>query len=110
VRPGDRLVLYADGMQERQAESVDLPDVIRNTAGEHPREVVRTLTQAVTEACHGHLQDDATVVCPDWHGPQPADRHTEGESTAEHCCALYGPAGARSSSVTGKDCGCRASG
>ncbi|SFD06995.1 PP2C family protein-serine/threonine phosphatase [Streptomyces aidingensis] len=75
--PGDRLVLYTDGMQERQAASLDLPDVIRNTAGEHPREVVRTLTQAVTEACGGHLRDDATVVCLDWHGPQPAGRHAQ---------------------------------
>ncbi|WP_207957383.1 GAF domain-containing SpoIIE family protein phosphatase [Streptomyces sp. YIM 98790] len=74
--PGDRLVLYTDGMQERQAESLDLPDVIRNTAGAHPREVVRTLAQAVTEACGGHLRDDATVVCLDWHGPRPAGRHT----------------------------------
>ncbi|MFF9410847.1 PP2C family protein-serine/threonine phosphatase [Streptomyces anandii] len=75
--PGDRFMLYTDGLQERRAESVDLPDLIRNTAGEHPREVVRILTQAVTEACDGHLQDDATVVCLDWHGPQPSGRHAQ---------------------------------
>ncbi|MFD9605759.1 PP2C family protein-serine/threonine phosphatase [Streptomyces sp. NPDC059970] len=77
LAPGDRLVLYTDGMQERQAESVDLPDMIHNTAGEHPREVVQTLTQAVTDACHGHPADDATIVCLDWHGPQPAGRHAQ---------------------------------
>lgn len=71
LRPGDRLILYTDGMQERRAQSVDLADVLRNTAGDHPREVVRTLVQAVTDACGGHLQDDATIVCLDWHGPQP---------------------------------------
>ncbi|MER6977690.1 PP2C family protein-serine/threonine phosphatase [Streptomyces carpinensis] len=80
LHPGDRLVLYTDGIQERQAESVDLPGIIRNTAGEHPREMVRTLVQAVTDACSGHLADDATVVCLDWQGPQPAGRQAQAGS------------------------------
>ncbi|WP_313896105.1 PP2C family protein-serine/threonine phosphatase [Streptomyces sp. YIM 98790] len=77
LRPGDRLIMLTDGMQERSATEVDLPALIAGTRELHPREAVRALAGAVADAAEGRLTDDATVMCLDWYGPQGVRRDAE---------------------------------
>ncbi|CAM5334964.1 Serine/threonine-protein phosphatase OS=Streptomyces chartreusis OX=1969 GN=CP983_01960 PE=4 SV=1 [Streptomyces chartreusis] len=70
LRPGDRLLMVTDGMLERHGEKVDLFGLLEGTRDLHPRETALTLTSAVREAAKGRLEDDATLMCLDWHGPQ----------------------------------------
>ncbi|MCT9007539.1 PP2C family protein-serine/threonine phosphatase [Streptomyces rhizosphaerihabitans] len=74
LRPGDRLVMLTDGMLERNAKALDLSDLIVRSRALHPREAARALIGAIVDAGHGHLEDDATVMCLDWHGTGHSQR------------------------------------
>lgn len=75
LRPGDRLIMLTDGMLERGVEKVDLSALVKDTRHLHPRETALTLSTAVLDEAGGHLEDDATVMCLDWHGPQETKRY-----------------------------------
>jgi serine phosphatase RsbU (regulator of sigma subunit) len=76
LEPEDRLVLVTDGMLERNAAGLDLPQVIRETRMLHPREAVRAMADRVLQVTGQLLSDDATVLCLDWHGGHGRDRLT----------------------------------
>jgi serine phosphatase RsbU (regulator of sigma subunit) len=77
LEPGDRLMFLTDGMTERNAATVDIERLIAAGAEMHPREAVQHLVHALLEATAGAPQDDATVMCLDWHGGPPRKRLTD---------------------------------
>jgi hypothetical protein len=83
LQPGDRLVFVTDGMQERNAATLDVAAALADSAGQHPREVVHALGAAVMRATGGILRDDATVVCLDWYGGPMRRRDSSGGASAE---------------------------
>jgi serine/threonine protein phosphatase PrpC len=74
LEPGDRIVFLTDGMQERNAASLDVAATLAATVELHPREVVHELGAAVLRATGGNLRDDATMMCLDWYGGPPRRR------------------------------------
>jgi serine phosphatase RsbU (regulator of sigma subunit) len=76
LQPGDRLMFLTDGMSERNAGGVDFPAVILETRALHPREAVRALADRLLQETGNRLEDDATVLCLDWHGGHGRDRNS----------------------------------
>jgi serine phosphatase RsbU (regulator of sigma subunit) len=92
LEAGDRLVFLTDGMQERNAASLDVAAALAATADLHPREVVHALGDAVLRATGGDLSDDATMVCLDWYGgPQRRRGSTYGADSSLASPALRVP-------------------
>jgi serine phosphatase RsbU (regulator of sigma subunit) len=77
LEPGDRLMFLTDGMTERNAAAVDIEALMTGGAEMHPREAVQHLVHGLLEATAGTPEDDATVMCLDWHGGPPRERLTD---------------------------------
>ncbi|WP_372462703.1 PP2C family protein-serine/threonine phosphatase [Streptomyces solaniscabiei] len=77
LEPGDRILLYTDGVtetrdrHEREFGLQRFTDfIIRHHADGLPvPETLRRLMQAILDHHDGQLSDDATVLCLEWHGP-----------------------------------------
>jgi hypothetical protein len=84
LEPGDRLVFLTDGVIERHAAEVDVRAVLAAGRDQHPREAVQHLIQGAVRASGGHLEDDATAMCFDWHGGPQRERDTlDGANVSE---------------------------
>ena len=74
LQPGDRLLLYTDGVTEARAADGSLfgPErlgdfIVRNSAFGIPApETLRRLNNAIVDHQHGDLSDDATTILLEW--------------------------------------------
>jgi serine phosphatase RsbU (regulator of sigma subunit) len=74
LQPGDRVVLYTDGVVEARSPSGEffgeerLADLIvrAESAGDPPPETMRRLMGSVMQHQAGQLQDDASIVMVEW--------------------------------------------
>lgn len=88
LRPDDRLILLTDGMLERGAARLDLPARLPGLSDLHPREVVRTLGDAVLDVAGPTLPDDACMLVLDWHGDHGDNRSTTAGADPHRASAL----------------------
>lgn len=74
LEPGDRMVLFTDGITEAAPEGgrafgpARLIELLSETSSQPPSEAVRMISDQVLTHRAGQLADDATIVILDWHG------------------------------------------
>jgi serine phosphatase RsbU (regulator of sigma subunit) len=79
LEPGDRILLYSDGVVESRDEAGEefglegfTDYIIRSTAaGQSAPEALRLLIHAILEHRHNKLSDDATILMFEWQPPDP---------------------------------------
>ncbi len=77
LQPGDRVLLYTDGVVEARSPEGDEFGVVRlmdlfvreGASGLLPSEVLRRLVHACLDFQGGRLRDDATLLLLEWSGP-----------------------------------------
>jgi len=77
LQAGDRLLFFTDGIIERNTVDIDVEAMLAASAPMHAREAVQYVIQAILRATSGALNDDATVLCLDWHGGPVRERTTD---------------------------------
>jgi serine phosphatase RsbU (regulator of sigma subunit) len=77
LQAGDRLLFFTDGIIERNTVDIDVEAMFAASAQMHVREAVQHVIQAILRATNGALNDDATVLCLDWHGGPVRERTTD---------------------------------
>jgi hypothetical protein len=92
LEPGDRLLLYTDGITEARSADGDefgldrLTDFAVKAIADQlpPPETARRLVHAILAYQDANLQDDATVLLAEWRSPAPADSDTRPVTAPTH--------------------------
>ena len=107
LQAGDRLLLYTDGITEARNPAGEEFGLARftnfimahNAEGLPVPETLRRLIHSILNYQQGRLQDDATVLFLEWHGPRtsPRPRHSGGTPLGLRTPTAATPPGSRGS-------------
>ena len=81
LQPGDAVLLYTDGVTEARDPDGEQYGVERLcdrvsahlSSGLAAQEIMRRISRSVLEHCGGRLDDDATMLLVQWHGPDSGE-------------------------------------